>query len=73
MTRQKLSRCSCSKHPHLGLGQGEDEAAELGALIHVDGVQLGVAQLAEARALQVGLPQAERRRRLDTPFGARTR
>lgn len=31
------------------------------ALAHIDGVQLSITQLAQARALQVGLPQPGRR------------
>ena len=45
----------------LGVRQLAHSVAQGVALVHVDGVQLAVAQLAQARALQVGLAQAGRR------------
>ena len=45
----------------LGVRQLAHGVAQGVALAHVNGVQLSVAQLAQARALQVGLAQAGRR------------
>ena len=48
-------------HPksHLGLGQAADQLSQSSALLNVPRVQICIAELAQARALQVGLLQTK--------------